>query len=505
MLFYISLQFSAIQATINRHDRLWSIAGISRILQEINEVKLKETALKIEESSSILLSGGGKFTVGFSTEENACIFREKALKIISTALPMLEFQISDIFEGANFKEIREHILDQLKNRKKALRGYSVTFNPHLYQCDECGEFPAESFHAENKICRICKNSRDSVYRHTSYGSNKATCSIDAICAKIFERSQDKLQIPYEFEDLFKNREDANESRRIAVWFSDLNSMKDRVSIWNNQDENKILECFDKFKKFVVDWIGDTINSTFESVYNDSERKFFPFRIIVAGGDDLCIVMDEKYILSFTGNLSKIFYKKLNSLNHDHPLSDKWLKEEWEKLFKNNSAKQLAIKPFSFGGSFVITHYKTPFKKIYDFGEELMKQAKQESKRQYNCVNWAVIFGDESEKQFHFEKPLPIVNDDKKEHLNLWSLEDYLSFIKSNRSHLTSSQMNKIVKEISHNNTEELLKIFRQNYCKDTANLYQKIMDEKYFYNFSENMLYPNRILTLFELTQIKGE
>lgn len=30
--FYVSLQYSAIQKTVLRHDRLWSMAGVSQML-----------------------------------------------------------------------------------------------------------------------------------------------------------------------------------------------------------------------------------------------------------------------------------------------------------------------------------------------------------------------------------------------------------------------------------------------------------------------------------------
>ena len=32
-------------------------------------------------------------------------------------------------------------------------------------------------------------------------------------------------------------------------------------------------------------------------------RYLPFRLVIAGGDDLCIVMDAEYVLEFANNLA----------------------------------------------------------------------------------------------------------------------------------------------------------------------------------------------------------
>ena len=62
-------------------------------------------------------------------------------KIVSTTLPMLEFQVSSVREAKNFKKAKEPlkknehpypgIIQELKEKKRCFRGYGVSFNPHF--------------------------------------------------------------------------------------------------------------------------------------------------------------------------------------------------------------------------------------------------------------------------------------------------------------------------------------------------------------------------------------
>ncbi len=55
---YFSLQYSAIQKTALRHDRLWSIAGISQILSVMNELELPK--ITEDNGGDVLVAGGGE-------------------------------------------------------------------------------------------------------------------------------------------------------------------------------------------------------------------------------------------------------------------------------------------------------------------------------------------------------------------------------------------------------------------------------------------------------------
>jgi len=140
--YYLSLQYSAIQKTVLRHDRLWSIAGISQTLAKLNEIELYR--ITKECCGDVIVAGGGKFTARFKTPQDADAARCEIIAIISDALPMLEYQVSKVTDAESLQDAREnkHIINKLSALKNHFRGYAFTHNPHLQLCAECGEYPA---------------------------------------------------------------------------------------------------------------------------------------------------------------------------------------------------------------------------------------------------------------------------------------------------------------------------------------------------------------------------
>ena len=100
---------------------------------------------------------------------------------------------------------------------------------------------------------------------------------------------------------------------------------------------KIVET-KKEARSAVDCIFNTITKALKKTFPNPQGEFLPFRLIVAGGDDLCIVMDESYILDFAGNISAALHQQLDSLsseNSDHPLLEKNLRAAMDKMTAEN--------------------------------------------------------------------------------------------------------------------------------------------------------------------------
>ena len=152
MYYYLSLQYSAIQKTVLRHDRLWSIAGISNTLARLNEIDLPDIA--VHHGGTAIVAGGGKFTARFRDEASAVAARSECVRLLSTTLPMLEFQVSDIVSADTFTEAiaNNNIIKSVNEQKQSFRGYASCYLPHLAVCAECGEYPAETV--------LCRTRRD---------------------------------------------------------------------------------------------------------------------------------------------------------------------------------------------------------------------------------------------------------------------------------------------------------------------------------------------------------
>lgn len=612
--YFFSLQYSAIQKTILRHDRLWSMAGISSILSELNEIILPE--ITKQHGGEVLVAGGGKFTACFPDKDkeiidNAAKAKEEIIKKVSTTLPMLEFQVSsEIVPAENLSKAKEAekdenpdspdgkkfegLVGELNEQKRAFRGYGITFNPHFERCEECHEYPAaeERYYTDEdnkkktekeRLCSICFKAKQKAKvkfkdiikpfqwrqdedesESTQSSKSQHYTTIQKIYLKYYEIvgkkdaesffALENIEIPYNFEHLFtskhsseKQQDKANikneeqDKKRMAVWFSDINNMNSKVPIWLAQEDDKIFGIFDAVKSVFIDITANALAKTFCNLSPD--YIYLPFRIVVAGGDDLCVVMDAKYILDFTLNISEALHDKRNGIAEDKTgkphsdndnkerenyLSFKWLNEKFQQYKESASddrkkemqPRDKKIKPYSFGASFVISDIHTPFKKIHEIGEELMSKAKKDTDRWDNSINWAVMADENtlSSQILKFEKPLYIEETnsielnsetDKAEwqekNWNKLSFREYIDFCKK-YSGISSSHLQQIVKKAIElkndaNALERWLKVLDS---EEADKSFSDILTEECLRGGDDKHLMIERVMTMFELLSIKG-
>lgn len=485
MPYYISFQYSAIQKTIERHSRLWSLAGISQQLSQMNEIEMPNVVSQLK--GTVLVAGGGKFTAKFDDEKKAKEAIKKIKKMISTTLPMLEFQYSPnpVLAGS-LNEAKERGLLEILNRQKSqFRGYGLEYSPYFLPCEECGEYPADDIRYRTledgslekyRLCRICQQALSSSLKYANSSddlsgdsSNNKKTSIQQVYTKYLEilgyKNQEKVEIPREFEKLFrgqkdsKNEKDREEKGRLAVWFSDVNDMNSKVPIWLNQDEDLIPKIFKTLKDINIEIIAQALSKVFpqERWLKHEGKRCLPFRLIVAGGDDLCIVFAEEYIISFVLALSEAYRNITEELSGKKEsnsvyryLSLNWLKEQAEEYNRKHNRQGRLPGPYSFGGAFVVTHVHTPFSAVHALGETLMKKAKNESDRRANSVNWRILGLDEevtTETLIPFEKPLlidpPSVDIDDIPISRRLTFRDYERLCRFYRKILTKSQIRRI--------------------------------------------------------------
>jgi len=501
---YFSIQYSAIQKTVLRHDRLWSIAGISNILSRLNEVEMPRIAR--DHGGEAIVAGGGKFTARFDCEEKAIDAKNECIALISTTLPMLETQTSNgIKEGTSFQSLsvnstdRNPILTDLSEQKRQFRGYAVTYNPHLELCSECGEYPQQEFirrgEKTTRVCRICAAAFEESRK--IHKESEAHTTLQKIYHGYLGKVPGAIgkKTAADFKDLFPG--DSDERKRMAVWFSDINNMNDKVPVWLKQaDEDNVLNTFKQFRTTIVDIVVTALAKTFPQ----PAGKFFPFRLVVAGGDDLCLVMSEKNILSFARNISFALNKVKDSLDNDHPLSDDWLKQ-------HGYSGAEKPKPFGFGGSFVVTSIHTPFSQIHQLGEELMGDAKQKTDRQGNSVNWRIMAEADAttDQLLEFEKPLFIEKKDGgKNSLGRLTLADYADLLTNYKGKPSGSHLQQVVGIMQQEkNPWELERQLKLLDATEVDKSFSFLLHDPAFRNPGE-MLLPQRIATFLELKTISG-
>jgi len=491
----------------------------------MNEIEMR--AITKEYGGMAIIAGGGKFTARFDSRENAEMARKAIVKLISTKLPMLEFQISSVVEAGSFREAKDKkelngmpypgIIYELSEKKRCFRGYGVTFNPHFSVCEECEEYPAEKgFYGpeDRRLCRICGSARKAARINLNDLKKKeanALTSMERIYRDYINHlnNNQDLQIPLLMEDMFP----ADEIGRIAVWMSDVNSMNDMVPLWQRQNEDKILSTFDSLKRLFIEAISETLKVVFKKdcIIKKDNEYFIPFRLIVAGGDDLCVVMPEDYILDFVKTYSSKLREKTKQENikdYDIALTRTWLEEQAQKAAeeaeKEDTYKKYNFSGISFGGSFIVTSIHTPFTRIHALGEELMSQAKKATERKGNSVNWRILSADEestSDKILKAEKPLFI--EESLDGKNL-SFNEYMELCKEYKN-ISGSHLHQIVnKIIEFNQDPERLKTWllrMPDASKENSVISKMLSDERL--KDSKKKLNTARLVTLFELISLK--
>jgi len=486
------------------------------MLSKLNEIEMPDIAKR--NSGTVLISAGGKFTASFRDLTSAQRAKEAIIKMLSTTLPMLEFQCSEIvaadtLRSALRKEDNRGLIEQLSESKRCFRGYGYTYNPHLQVCDECGEYPSEhGWDSNSRICRFCHESFEhSKINPLAVTSSDTLTSIERIYREFLKQFPPDSQphIPRNFENLFTTSNNGKETQRMAVWASDINNMGDKIPLWLSVDEENINGLLSRVTDFNIKFITSALIDTFRTATvrsEEDEREYIPFRIIIGGGDDLCIVMNSKYILPFTLALSRSLHRLMENevkVDKNHPLNIDYLESLRERL---KFGKEL--KPHSFGGAFVVVPLHTPFRKIHQLSESLMKEAKKKTQRMGNSVNWRVLSTDEQpvlESLIPLDKPLFIEKRD-----DYITFEDYYEMTESFSS-LSSSYIQQVVSrgvEIaseaeSAEESGKMLETFLKRMpaaSGDRDSLHNKLILEPRLRK--DGTLSVSRLFTLFELIRL---
>jgi hypothetical protein len=447
--FYFSCQYSAIQKAVLRHDRLWSMAGISQILAQLNEIELPRIAKKYR--GLVMVAGGGKFMARFATETDAKKAKEEIEQTIATTVPMLETQYSSVRQAGDFKKAKAPlsplypgILHELDEQKRCFRGYGVSYNPHFQVCAECGEYPSVQGNtiASKAVCDVCQAAYNAARIDLADLVSKQDANLTSL-EQIYQQylrqiKRGRAEIRLNLEELCQVPDSKpDDYQRMAVWLSDLNNMGDKVSLWLEQPEEQILETFRKVSEINVKIIAQALACTFPKL----DSGYLPFRLIIASGDDLCVVMREDKILQFALDYATQISKEVGSLPHGHPLSQQWLEEENKKRAEEKQSK--GVKPYCFGSAFIVASHHTPFRKVHELGETLMKEAKEKTNRAGNSINWRVLAADcdpVSESLLTFDKCLLI---DKAGEADTLSFREYCDR-RDFYAHLSGSHLQQLV-------------------------------------------------------------
>jgi hypothetical protein len=221
-------------------------------------------------------------------------------------------------------------------------------------------------------------------------------------------------------------------------------------------------------------------------------------LIVAGGDDLCLVMDERYMLKFAESLSTSVNEHIATLPPNHPLHPDWL---------NSKSERNSVEPYGFGAAFIITPVHTPFSRIHEVGEALMKEAKIATKRKANSINWRIMAEADSltEQLLTFERPIFINHADPGiPNPPCLPFVKYLGLVRKYKKILSTSHIQQLVSwmlETDHDAEQLEIKMMK-GASSELEKSYSELLTEKALRRENGTFM-PSRLATLLELISIE--
>ena len=353
----VSFDTDRIKEYIFATNKLKEIRGASAILDELNRRDMVEKSQNFNAEKIYANGGSGMFTVAEASAETLiqAVEREYYLKTHTSSITSAVTDIPDDFTNQdNVKPYLRRLSYRLRLKKdgKSLNQPLVT-HPFLRTCDSCGEQYASQSVTEPEpelLCGSCKNKRDK--------NNEIRVDIEAVISgktkedveyKLWHRLLHDLKgAGYQMAD--KTRpEDFNNlgemsKNYMGLIYADGDSMGKELDQLSNLDEVK------QFSEMVDDAIYQAVREAI-CEYLPPGEEYFPFDILILGGDDLVMVTTAHKAVEVSMKIA----------------------EKFSELTKSDLGKSLTL---SVGVA--IAHTKFPFFSLLKLAEQALKFAKMEA-------------------------------------------------------------------------------------------------------------------------------
>jgi hypothetical protein len=406
-LFFVVVDVDKIQEFIFEASRLKHIVGGSILIANLTSKEFcteMEILDKSEETSDItelggnnwmeIYFGGGNMKLLFAEKDPAEKFLRKYqlqfAKIVETATfssIIYKIDTSDAMKLEKGFEEAEIKLKRLKRGKeKTLSNYA---NPIFEICPFCKKRNAENNYIlrdpnkdkKEKACREChkkEKTHDGLFKKADFQN---TLLGDFISH--FNQEDDK------FMDEFNDLKEAEVSF-LGIVTIDGNRFGDKIikfvqrKIENKLTGNKVKEYVQNFnkisnqiKKVTVNSMAETLNDFKVKIIGGPQRKIL-FKPIIMGGDDICFVMDGKYVMPFTVKLIEALEKGMEKVL-ENEFTNESKKEDWKNDIE-----------FKFAAGVSIAKPNFPFFVAHQLSESLTQNVKK-GDREYSGIDFEVVF------------------------------------------------------------------------------------------------------------------
>ena len=355
----VSFDTDRIKEYVFATGKLKEIRGGSAILDELNRSDMVKKCQEFHAEKIFANGGSGMFTV---PEVSApalihAVEKEYRLRTQTGSITSASIELPDDF--TNQDDVRRYLQTlayrlRLKKDENALH-QSLLTHPFLRTCDSCGEQYASQSVTEPEpelLCKSCKNKREK--------NQEIQADIEGIISgeaaeylehKLWHRLLLELakegygmtgkNRPEDFGDLGEMSEPKN---YMGLIYADGDSMGKALEELDNLDEVK------KFSEVVDGAIYQAVHEAILA-YLPPGDKYFPFDILMLGGDDLVMVTTAHKAIEVSMKIV----------------------EKFSELTEKGLGKR-----FTLSVGVAIAHTKFPFSSLLSLAEQALKSSKKEA-------------------------------------------------------------------------------------------------------------------------------
>jgi hypothetical protein len=395
MRFLLVIETQKVKSYLFASPFMRETRGASLLLDLLNRKESRNILKEFDANDcKEIYLGGGTGRVLFRHKEDAKKFKNKVLDLYrqKTVNARVSIEIVPRNEDENFAEwMRRGVRKSQQNKLGNVKGIPLIGGRWISPCTSCGCEPAEKMfleHDEHRLCRACLLKRKEInnlyanikptkkgYRVLSHSSDLAVrYTNDFIFTTLAKKDEDenfRVLLTQDFNDIGKS---SNPLNYMGFIYADGNRMGEVVkSLGGMFPEDKDAQLAYKAFSEIVD--RATREAAVEAVLEivamkkieteEGIARFIPAEFVMAGGDDLMLVVPAHNALDVAVLFMEKFQEKTQKIQSEYV-------EQWK-----------LPRPFDGCGlttsvGVVIAHAHYPISGLMTMAEDLMKLAKKRS-------------------------------------------------------------------------------------------------------------------------------
>ncbi len=364
----ISFDTDRIKEYVFATGDLKEIRGASGILDELNRKETERVIKRIDPTAEKIYANGGS-AMFEADEADLCIQAVENLYSAETVTGSISGAFQSADNSLSFKEIIKTLNYKLRTVKDSSKSsLKPVTHPFLRTCDSCGnEYAGYQGDDKKVICLSCKKKREK--------DLEVKNNIEAILSgrrikpvaeryEIWDRLLPELMESKDYDTEGKDRPESfnqigdlsSPSGYMGLIYADGDSMGDKLEQLESEEEE-----VKEFSETVDQAIFQALLRAIEKhLHPNKEDQYFPFDILMLGGDDLVMVTVAEKAVETAMTIMDIF----------------------EEITKEYAVKKFG-KPLTISVGVTIAHAKFPFGSFLKLTEDLLKFAKKKGKGRIN--------------------------------------------------------------------------------------------------------------------------